>query len=367
MTQEKINCEKIQRLLLAWFANNQRNLPWREAYNPYEIWISEIMGQQTQLGRVSDYFSRWIAQFPDIASLAAAPERSVMKAWEGLGYYSRARNIQRTAAILVRDYHAQVPDSMTKLLSLPGIGQYTAAAILSIGFNQPVPLVDANVERLFARLRDIECPIKSKEGKTQVHALAAQLLDKASPRSFNQALMELGALVCTPKKPSCSHCPLSADCLARQRDTMSIRPVLRPRPERLDIAMSCGIIFQKGLVYIQQRLPNDIWGGLWEFPGGRMEEGETPAEGAMREILEETGWQAEIEIPFDTVTHHYTRYRVTLHSFVCSLSADARLVPPVLEAASRYAWVRKDELSNYPFPAGHKQLVKNLLKKELFR
>ena len=160
--------QSFQYQLLNWFHIHKRSLPWRDDYIPYHVWISEIMGQQTQMERVADYFSRWIDRFPSVASVAAAPERDILKLWEGLGYYSRARNIQKTAQLLMEEYHGEVPASHKDLLSLPGIGPYTAAAILSIGFNQPWPLLDANVERVFSRLADIDKPLKEKDTRKEL-------------------------------------------------------------------------------------------------------------------------------------------------------------------------------------------------------
>lgn len=353
---------KMRARLLTWFAEHQRPLPWRQSYDPYQVWISEIMGQQTQMERVAEYFRRWMQLFPDVETLGRAPEQTVLKAWEGLGYYSRAHNIRRSAQILCDEHGGCIPASHKELLALPGIGPYTAAAILSIGFNQPFPLVDANVARVFARLFDLEEAVKSAPGKKKVQELAAGLLDRENPRAFNQALMELGALVCTPKRPDCPACPLQKDCLAFARDTVALRPVLSKRPGRIDISMACGIIQHNGLFYIQQRLADDIWGGLWEFPGGRLEDGETPAQAAVREIQEETGWQVRLDKSYRTVTHYYTRYRVTLHSFICDL-AEGQSLQPSLNAASHYAWVDAATLLQYPFPAGHRQLVAALNKK----
>lgn len=344
--------------LLGWFAANQRPLPWRTTYTPYHIWISEIMGQQTQIERVAQYFARWIERFPDLAAVAAAPEQSILKAWEGLGYYSRARNLQRAAVQLVEAGTANIPADYQQLLALPGIGPYTAAAILSIAFNQPYPLLDANVERLFARLADINRPLKQGTTKKQLAAMADTLLDRENPRHYNQSLMELGALVCTPKKPACTSCPVQIHCRAYRADTVEFRPLPSSRQKKIDITMACGILRRGSEFFIQQRLPDDIWGGLWEFPGGRLEEGETPEQAAVREIREETGWQVNGLVPLTTVIHHYTRYRVTLHGFLCSLPRSS--TEPVLTAASQYAWVSLAQLPDYPFPAGHRQLVTTL-------
>lgn len=345
----------FRQCLLAWFAEQQRPLPWRQQYRPYEVWISEIMGQQTQMERVAQYFRRWVAQFPDLASVAKAPEQAILKAWEGLGYYSRARNIQRAARQLIDAGYDDIPNDAQQLLALPGVGPYTAAAILSIAFNQPVPLRDANVERLFARLSDIDRPLKQTATQKRLATMAERLLDPLQPRAYNQALMELGALVCTPKKPTCTVCPVQQHCRAYRADTVEFRPLPSSKQKKIDIIMACAILHYHGKYFIQQRLSEDIWGGLWEFPGGRLEEGEHPQQAAMREVTEETGWQVSDLSPFQTVVHHYTRYRVTLHGFVGLLTASP--IPPALTAAQQYAWVGLDELAQYPFPAGHRLLV----------
>ncbi len=354
----KAEIADFQQRLLNWFAVHQRPLPWRKTYEPYHVWISEIMGQQTQMERVAVYFDRWITLFPDITAVATASEQAILKAWEGLGYYSRAHNIQRAARQILATGKGEIPADYPQLLALPGIGPYTAAAILSIAFNQPYPLLDANVERLFARLADIDSPLKQSPAKQRLAAMAAALIHQEDPRSFNQGLMELGALICTPKKPACTICPVQDHCLALRADTVDLRPLPAARQQRIDIVMACGIIRRGSLFFIQQRLLDDIWGGLWEFPGGRLQEEETPVEAAVREVDEETGWRVSELMSFTTVVHHFTRYRVTLHSFFCT--GPTPLTEPVLTAASQYAWVSLAQLSDFPFPAGHRQLVKAL-------
>jgi len=358
---DKNNAVEIQDFrcrLLRWFAENQRPLPWRETYAPYHVWISEIMGQQTQMERVAQYFRRWIDRFPTIVSVAAAPEQAILKAWEGLGYYSRARNIQRAAQQMVAGGAAEIPADHESLLALPGVGPYTAAAILSIAYNQPVPLKDANVERVFARLADIDRPLKQTATQKRIISLAETLLDRESPRLYNQALMELGALVCTPKKPACDVCPVQMHCRALKADTVEFRPLPTDKQKKIEIVMACGILHHQGRIFVQQRLADDIWGGLWEFPGGRLEEGEHPREAAIREVEEETGWQVSGLIPFKTVVHHYTRYRVTLHGFIAEMPS--LFNEPILTAAQQYAWTPFDGLGDYPYPAGHRMLVEAL-------
>ncbi|NLX18266.1 MAG: A/G-specific adenine glycosylase [Desulfobulbus sp.] len=346
---------EIRDRLLTWFAKHQRPFPWRTTYRPYHVWIAEVMAQQTQMERVVLYFQRWVEQFPDVEAVASAPEQKILKAWEGLGYYTRARNIHRTALYLVSSRGGEIPSDYQQLLALPGIGPYTAAAILSIAFNQPYPLIDANVERIFSRLADIDSPLKNAATRKQLTTMAGTLLDREHPRDFNQALMELGALVCTPKKPVCADCPLRMQCRAHRADTVEFRPLPTARGKKIDIVMACCILHKDDRIFIQQRLPDDIWGSLWEFPGGRLKEGESPVEGALREIREETGWQIKQLNFLATVTHFYTRYRVTLHGFHGILHPSCP--KPVLTAASQYAWVTLSQLSQYPFPAGHRQLV----------
>ena len=348
----------FQGLLLNWFHANKRSLPWRDEYIPYHVWISEIMGQQTQMERVADYFLRWIDRFPSVAAVAGAAERDILKVWEGLGYYSRARNVQKTAQLLMDAYHGEVPASHKDLLSLPGIGPYTAAAILSIGFNQPWPLLDANVERVFSRLADIDKPLKQKETRKELEHMAGELLYREDSRNWNQGLMELGALVCTPKNPNCFQCPVQPFCLANKRDTVAWRPIPREKKKIIDISMACGILRRDNLFFIQQRLDDDIWGGLWEFPGGRLLDNESPEEAVIREVAEETEWQVTNPVPFRSVVHHYTRYRVTLHSFWCQMPQIP--VQPVLHAAKDATWVTLQRLADYPYPAGHRNLVKLL-------
>jgi len=349
-----LDLKQFREDLLAWFADNRRDLPWRRAYDPYQVWISEIMLQQTQMDRVVDYFNRWIQRFPTPESIVGAPEQVILKAWEGLGYYSRARNIQRTAEILVREHQGRVQDDYDYLLALPGIGPYTAAAIMSIAFNRPFPVVDGNVRRVLARVADIDQPVLKKVVRNRFKDLAKQLLTDTMPRDWNQALMELGALVCTPKGAGCHCCPVASQCQARRNGTVAQRPVAVSGPKRIDIVMACGILCRDEKMFIQQRHEGDVWGGLWEFPGGRLKAGESPADAVVRELLEETEFQVTGLRPFATVTHQYTRYRVTLHSFFCGT---AGLAAPVLHAAHQYRWVRGEELSEYPFPAGHRKLI----------
>lgn len=345
-------------ILLAWYAEHERDLPWRRTYDPYHIWISEIMLQQTQMERVVEYFSRFIRRFPDIASLAAAHEDELLKMWEGLGYYSRARNLQKSARILAAQA-ATLPDDYQELLTLPGIGPYTAAAIMAIAFNRPYTVLDANVERLFARLLDLAAPVKEKETRALIGDQVALLLPQGQARAFNQALMEFGALVCKPGVPGCAICPFAGKCLALGAGTVAERPVLPQRQATVAITMACGLVQRQGRYLIQKRQADDVWANLWEFPGGRLKTGESPEQAVVREYLEETEFVVQPTAKIATVRHSYMQYRVTLHGFFCDLAPDQG--EPMLHAAQEARWVTAAELAHYAFPAGHRKLIGHLL------
>ena len=346
----------LQEALLNWFNENQRDLPWRQSYAPYQIWISEIMLQQTQMDRVTLFFTRWMDAFPDIATLAASSEDQVLKLWEGLGYYSRARNILKTAQLLIKDNQGKIPDNRKQLLALPGIGPYTAGAIASISFNRDVPVVDANIERIFARIYNIDLTPGSPEAKQLNWKKAEELLPKGQARNFNQALMELGALICRPKNPDCASCPVASHCLALKYDLIPERPVPRKSKKIIPIEMATGILVRDGMLFIQQRLSDDVWGSLWEFPGGRLELEEAPEQTIVREFLEETEFAVEIESKITTTVHHYTRYKVTLHCFLLHLTKGSD-TDPVLHAAQDFNWISFKALQEYAFPAGHRKLI----------
>lgn len=348
----------IEEHLLSWFRQTKRDLPWRRTYDPYHVWISEIMLQQTQMDRGVEYFRRWIARFPDVTAVAEAEEQEILKLWEGLGYYARARNLHRAAKVMKEHHAGSIPCDYQTLRALPGIGPYTAAAIASIACNQNVPVIDANVSRILARLFDLDEPNKGSLFRKKVERHAQDLLPEGKARSFNQALMDLGGLICTPKNPSCEQCPLASGCLALLRGVVADRPVTDSRQKTIVIEMATGILAHAGRLFIQQRLADDIWGGLWEFPGGRLEDGETPEQAVVREYMEETGLAVKVCGHITTVIHHYTRYKVVLHCYACQ--ADGDVHSPKREAAQQNRWVLPAELAAYAFPAGHRKLLEHM-------
>ncbi len=353
----------IQHQLLSWFQDKGRSLPWRKEYDPYHVWISEIMLQQTQMDRGVEYYQRWIDRLPDIAAVADAEEEEILKLWEGLGYYARARNLHKTARIIKDSFGGRLPKKHATLLTLPGIGPYTASAIASIAFNQDFPVIDANVERIFARIFDVDQSLKYRKTKDKMAELAWCLLPPGKSRQFNQALMDFGGLVCTPKNPLCDNCPIAQQCHALLRGVVHERPLPREGKKIIPIEMATGILFHDDRIFIQKRLENDIWGGLWEFPGGRLEEDEQTEETVVREFLEETEFQVDVCEKITTVIHHYTRYRVILHCFTCRFRQGFQ--KPVLHAAQESRWILPEDMPVYGFPAGHRKLIEYIHKQRL--
>lgn len=252
--------------LISWYLINKRDLPWRKTKNPYKIWLSEIILQQTRVQQGLPYYWKFIAAYPTIQALALANEDEVLNLWQGLGYYSRARNMLKTAKAINEEYNGCFPTSYNDLLKLKGIGEYTAAAIASFSFKEPVAVVDGNVYRVLSRLFDIETPIDSGEGKKAFRFLAEEVLDKANPSTFNQAIMEFGALQCTPKKPDCNNCVLNGACLSRENGTISKRPVKKKKNASKQRFFVYKIFLDENKTLIQKREEKDIWQGLYEFP-----------------------------------------------------------------------------------------------------
>jgi len=313
------------------------------------------MAQQTQMSRAAVYFKRWVKCFPSIASVAEADEDFILKQWEGLGYYSRARNIQKAAQFICERYAGVFPTDVNDIRSLPGVGEYTAGAIASIAFNLPEPCVDANVKRVFARLFDVDYPFKSNGLHRAIVSLVREVMPRGKARDFNQAIMEFGQLVCG-KRPDCSTCPLCSYCLAYKSGTVGQRPVVEAIANTVQIIMASGFLLHKGKVLIQKRCADDVWPGLWEFPGGVLEEGENPAETVVREYCEEVELKVKPVEKIGVVRFSYTKYRVTLHGFLCALDGDSRL-EPVFHAAQEGALVSPIELDNFAFPSGHRKLL----------
>ena len=348
----------FSKAILSWFNQHKRALPWREDYAPYRVWVSEIMLQQTQMERGVAYFDRWMQALPDIASVAAASEDTLLKLWEGLGYYSRVRNLHKAATIIMDEHGGEFPDDFKAIRALPGIGDYTAGAVASIAFNQDVICVDANVERVFSRIFDIDTPIKQKHNMAFIRNTLQDMLPRGHAREFNQALMEHGALVCS-KKPRCERCPVQQFCEAYHLGIPHERPVPTAKKAIQHIDVATGFLMHNGRIFIQKRPDFGVWAGFWELPGGSVEEDEAPEETVVREFMEETEFPVKIEDKILVVKHGYTTYRVTMHCYFLTF-AKPHTPDPVLHAATAYQWVTMDELDAVTLPAGHRKLLDHL-------
>ncbi|NLJ50164.1 MAG: A/G-specific adenine glycosylase [Candidatus Atribacteria bacterium] len=351
---------QISILLVNWYETNQRSLPWRKDYSPYSVWISEIMLQQTQVDRVIPYYFRWMQQFPTLESVSIASYDDLLRFWEGLGYYSRVKFIHKTSKIIRNQYGCQFPKNHQKLLELPGIGPYTAGAIMSIAFNQNYPLVDGNIIRILSRIFNIENSVKQRETKNYIWKKAEELILPGKARWLNQALMELGALVCTPKTPRCLECPVQKSCLSFHLGCVEKRPVVPPSKKIVPIQVVVGVLLKDGLFFIQQRPPNGLMADLWEFPGGKINPGEKPEDALIREFREELQFKIHIGNKIATLKHGYTNFSVTLHAYFCQLIPENQF--PVLHFASNYRWVKPQDLFHYAFPAANRRLIDILTK-----
>jgi A/G-specific adenine glycosylase len=346
------------RTLLQWYDAEHRDLPWRHAPSPYRVWVSEIMAQQTQMDRVVEYYKRWMDRFPDVRSLAEAHEEEVLNLWEGLGYYSRARNLHRAARLILSRFGGRFPSDFADIRSLPGVGDYTAGAVASIAFGEIEIAVDANVLRVFSRLLDMDLPVRDRAGRNMVEDAVRRLIPEDRPGDFNQALMEFGALICR-KNPRCEACPVREFCRAHEMGTVPLRPVLPRAKQAIRIDMATGFLVHQGRVLIQKRKPGDVWPGLWEFPGGCIEPGETPEQALRREYLEEVELAVEPVEKITVVRYSYTRYRVTMDCFLCRYDGDP--VEPVFHEAVKGGFVPPADLANYALPSGHRKLVDRML------
>lgn len=344
--------------LTAWYKTDHRQLPWRETTDPYAIWLSEIMLQQTQVKTVLDYYRRFLAQYPNIESLAQAAPDEVMKLWEGLGYYARCRNLQKAAQRIVEKHRGVFPDTLAEVEALPGIGRSTAGAILTFAYGQKHPLLDGNVKRVISRIFDVDQDIQQTAVIKQMwEASAALLSESAEPHLFNQAIMELGATVCLPQNPRCLLCPVKPFCQACERGTQHDRPVKAPKAKTPHHTIAVGVIWNEQQVFIQQRPEGGLLGGLWEFPGGKQEAGETLRETVQREIREELGIQIEVGELITSVKHAYTHFKITLHAYHCQYTSGT--VEP--QAAQAWRWVTPDTLPQYAFPKANKTVLEKLL------
>lgn len=343
--------------LLDWFATHQRDLPWRRSRDPYRIWVSEVMLQQTRVETVIPYYQRWFERFPTLQALAAAPESDVLKAWEGLGYYSRARNLHGAVQEVVARYGAEVPDDPEAIAGLKGVGPYTAGAVLSIAYNRSVPAVDGNVMRVLSRICLIRDDIMQPATRQGMEALAQVLIPPGQASSFNQALMELGALICTPTSPKCQLCPVAAYCQARAEGVQAELPVKAKAKAPRSVERVAAVILHEGRVMIVRRPTDGLLGGLWEFPGDDKPEG-APWERAVHSaLLERYGVELEVEAHLASVKHIFSHLVWDLRAYTARLAPGS---PPPAESET-LRWVVPADLSQYAFPVAYQKVAAALL------
>jgi len=306
----------MRRQLLAWYKRHQRVLPWRETSDPYRIWISEIMLQQTRVDTVIPYYHRFLKTFPDVYALADATLQDVLKVWENLGYYSRARNIHAAAQIIVNHWNGVIPQTIEGIRTLPGIGEYTAGAILSIAYGQALPAVDGNIRRILSRVFAIRKPVDDTLEQKKLTMLAAALVPTKRPGDFNQALMDLGATICRAKNPNCSICPMASICGARMDDLQSIIPVARKAPAIPHRLAAAAVIRNaRGKLLLLQRPASGLLASLWKLPGGFIDDIENLETGLKQNVKRELGISIRVRGKLAAIDHVYTHFRLTLHAY----------------------------------------------------
>lgn len=334
-------------------------MPWRDCGNPYKIWVSEIMLQQTRVDQATPYFERFIERFPTVGDLAEADQQEVLKVWEGLGYYSRARHMHSASKLVMDEFDGKVPDTWKDINKLKGVGPYTASAVLSIAYQKEHAVVDGNVIRVLSRYLGIEDDVRSTQTKNAIQNYADELISEERPGDFNQALMELGATVCTPSNPDCEDCPIQTNCVAYKKVKTEEIPYKSPTKKRPHHQIGVGIILDEaeGEVLIALRPDEAMLGGMWEFPGGKQEEDEEMEETVIRELKEELGVEVSITKPFMKLDHAYSHFKITMHAYLCELENG----DPEPKTSQEIRWISIEELADHPFPKANRKLTEKLM------
>jgi A/G-specific adenine glycosylase len=347
--------KSFAKTLTGWYQKNARDLPWRRTKDPYKIWVSEIMLQQTTVNAVIPYFEKWLATFPTVHHLARAPLQKVLAQWQGLGYYNRAKNLHKSAQHMVAHTKGLIPMDPDTARKLPGFGPYTVGAVLSIAYDRKLPIIDANVRRVVMRLLALEGEADTKQDKKVLEFLHKVLPDK-NIGDFNQALMELGAMVCRSREPLCIQCRVSKYCSAYKAGTQEIIPMPKKRIIK-EIQAVIAIIQNDGKFFLQKRPSRGLLADLWEFPGGKLEANESSEDALIREVQEELGIKPKSVLHLFNVAHFYTQFRVNLSVW--------RFEPKSLPATDlTHKWVSPKDFSKYPMPSGSARIVERLFPKK---
>lgn len=343
--------------LLAWYDLAVLEMPWRGSRDPYRIWLSEVMLQQTRIAAAEPYYTRFLARFPSLAALAAAPLDEVLKCWEGLGYYARARNLHRLAQVLVAEHDSEFPTSAAELQQLPGIGRYTAAAIASIAFGQPVAVLDGNVMRVLARLTDLPDDISETATQAKLWRWAEALLPTERPGDFNQAVMDLGRLVCVPRRPRCQECPWQTHCLALAHQTTTQRPVKKAKAPLPQMTAAVAVIRDhQGRLLLVRRPPEGLLGGLWTLPGGQCNAEESLPDCLRRSVAHQLQIEIEVGAQMAVATQQFTHFQLTLRAFSCQVASGT----PQTANSADLAWAALSELDRYSLGKADREVVASL-------
>ena len=345
------NLRGFRRSAKTWYARNQRNLPWRAARDPYRIWISEVMLQQTQVETVKGYYARFLDRFPTVQSLAAADETEVLRYWEGLGYYRRARQLHAAAQQIVVQHNGQFPTTLDEVRRLKGIGRYTAGAILSIAFDQRQPIVEANTVRLYARLTAMEIDPRSSAGQTQLWDFAERILPRRDVGLFNQAMMEIGSLVCVPKKPDCDACPLRRFCPTAAHGWQQRIPMGTKKTKYEAVEETAVAVIHNQSVLVRACGDDERWAGLWDFPRCALQS--APSD-VVAEVRRQTGITADIGPPALVIKHAVTRFRITL---TCH---HATYVRGRLRPADTCRWASRSMLDELPLSVTGRKIAASI-------
>jgi A/G-specific adenine glycosylase len=349
---------EVTKQLMAWYSANARDLPWRNATDPYSIWVAEVMLQQTRVDTVLPYYQRWLTRFPTIQALALANQQDVLQVWEGLGYYSRARNFHLAAQTVLRNYDGMLPSDPNTLQKLPGIGKAGAADLASIAFGVDIASVDGNIRRVVSRLLDLAYPLGSREFETAVQEFVDENLPPGQAGDYNQAWMDLGSSICTPTNPNCLQCPLSSFCASYQMASQNIRPVKPARKTVPEVTVTAGILLSPhgDQVLLALRPEDGLLGGLWEFPGGKQEGFETIEECLIREWKEEMGVTIQVGRLLGVYRHAYSHFKVILRAHFCTLLEGT----PQPLASNEIIWASLDDLASYPMGKIDRNIAKDL-------
>lgn len=337
------------RRLLIWYRSRERAMPWRGQKDPYKIWLSEVMLQQTQVQTVKSYYEKWLNKFPTLNAVADTTEDEILKTWEGLGYYARARNFQKACRQIVEEFGGKIPADENQFAQLKGVGPYTTAAVLSIAFGKQLPVIDGNVKRVVARLEQISKP--PSKALSQIETFLKKHIPQKDPGDFNQAMMDIGATLCRPQRPFCQKCPLSGFCKAFKNGKTDTYPLKEKKKERPHYRIAVGIVWKGNKILVSKRKSGGLLGGLWEFPGGKIQANETSMECAVRELREEVGIQVHPLFSIGIIGHAYTHFSIEMEGIFCEYIS-GRVRPLECEKCQ---WISLEDISDLPFPkANHK-------------